>query len=196
MDNQTLLYIMTAFVVIAGLSLLLQLGMLFGIYRTAKATERKVAALAPKVESLIPKIESLIPKVESLIPKVESLIANVESLILSSQKIVDNGRQQIADIVGRTTEILDSTKRQLGKIEEVVNDASGRAKVQLEKAEMVIDDTMSRAHETVAMVHNGITRPLREINGIAAGVRAAMQHLARSSRPSVAQATHDDEMFI
>jgi hypothetical protein len=182
MDNQTLLYIMTAFVVIAGLSMLLQLGTLFGIYRTAKAIEQKLAALAPQVQSLIPKVESLLPK--------------MESILVSSEKIVDNGKQQIADITAKTGEILDSTKRQLLKIEEVVNDASGRAKVQLEKAEMVIDDTVSRAHETVAMVHNGITRPLREINGISAGVRAAIQHLARSNRPSVAQATHDEEMFI
>jgi hypothetical protein len=61
---------------------------------------------------------------------------------------------------------------------------------------MVIDDTMSRAHETVAMVHGGILRPLREIHGIAAGVRTAINHLARGGRPSVAQATHDEEMFI
>ncbi len=74
----------------------------------------------------------------------------------------------------------------------MLNDASVRAKVQLEKAEMVIDDTMSRAHETVALVQNGITRPLREIHGVAAGVRAAMSHLARSGRASVAQATHDE----
>ena len=182
MDNQTLLYIMTAFVVISGISLLLQLGTLFGLYRIAKSTEQKVTALMPKVEALIPKVEAVIPKVEAVVD--------------SSQKIIDHSRQQIAEIGTKTNEILDSTKRQLLKIEDVLNDASGRAKVQLEKAEMVIDDTMSRAHETVAMVHNGVTRPLREINGVAAGVRAALAHLARSGRPSVAQATHDDEMFI
>jgi archaellum component FlaC len=168
MDNQTLLYIMTAFVVIAGISLLLQLATLFGIYRTAKSTEQKVSALMPKVESLIG----------------------------SSQKIIDESKQQILDIAAKTNEILNSTKRQLAVVEEVLADASSRAKIQLERAELVIDDTMSRAHETVAMVHNGIARPLREIQGVAAGIRAAVAHLAKGGRPSVAQATHDEEMFI
>ncbi len=168
MDNQTLLYIMTAFVVIAGLSLLLQLVMLFGIYRTAKTTEQRVTTLMPKIQSLLD----------------------------SSEKIVEHSRGQIVDIMAKTNDILDSTKRQLAKVEEVVNDASGRAKVQLERAEMVIDDTMTRAHETVAMVHSGIARPLREINAVSAGLRAAIGHLIQGGRPSVAQATHDEEMFI
>lgn len=203
MDNQTLLTIMTAFVVIAGISLLLQLGTLFAMYLTAKRLEQKVTALMPKVESLIPKVEGLIPKVEGLIPKAESLIPHIASLIDSTNRIVDTthkiveqGGHHVADIGARASDILDISKRQLLKVETVLDDASARAKVQLEKAEMVIDDTMSRAHETVSMVHNGITRPLREAQGVAAGVRAAISHLTKGGRPSVAQATHDDEMFI
>lgn len=168
MDNQTLLYIMTAFVVIAGVSLLLQLGMLFGLYRTARRTETKVEALMPRIDSLLD----------------------------SSQKILDQSKQQVLEIAAKTNDILDSAKRQLVKVEEVLVDASGRAKVQLERAELVIDDTMTRAHETIAMVHGGITRPIREVHGIAAGVKAALAHLAKGNRPSVAQATHDEEMFI
>jgi hypothetical protein len=39
-------------------------------------------------------------------------------------------------------------------------------------------------------------RPLREVNGIAAGVRAALNALARGNRPTVDRATSDEEMFI
>jgi hypothetical protein len=66
----------------------------------------------------------------------------------------------------------------------------------LERVELVLDDTLSRAHETVATVHDGIMRPLRELNGIAAGVKSALAYLARGNRPSVDQATSDEEMFI
>lgn len=175
MDQQTLLYIMTAFVIIAGIALLLQLGFIFGIYKTAKTTEQKVAAVLPKIEAALPK---------------------VEALVQTSQKAVDQSRQQIAEVVGKANEILDTTKRQLAKVDDVITDATTRAKVQLERAEMVLDDTMSRAHEAVATVHHGIMRPLREINGVVTGVRTAIAHLARGNRPSVAQATHDEEMFI
>jgi hypothetical protein len=60
---------------------------------------------------------------------------------------------------------------------------------------MVLDDAMSRAQETVAVVHSGIMIPLREIQGVTAGVRAAIHFLLRG-RNSHVQATADEEMFI
>ncbi len=168
MDNNLLLYVIAAFVAVSAIALCIQAAMLFGMY---SATKRLQAKLEP------------------LVPKVDSLVA-------SAKTTVDQSRKQIVDITIKTNEILDSTNRQLKKVEEVVNDATSKAKVQMERVEMVLDDTMSRAHETVATVHTGIIRPLREINGIAVGVRAAIGHLARGARPSVAQATSDEEMFI
>ncbi len=168
MDNQNLLYVMTAFVVIAGLSLFLQLLCMFGMYRTLRGLQEKVTAMLPKVESLIE----------------------------ASQKAVVEGKQQILEVTAKTNEILDSARRQLVKVEEVVNDATSRAKVQMDRAELVLDDTMTRAHEAVALVHGGVMRPLREIHGLAAGLRAALMHLASGGRTSVEQATQDEEMFI
>ena len=71
-----------------------------------------------------------------------------------------------------------------------------RAHNQLAHAEMVIDDTMSRAQETVTTVQRGIMTPLREIQGVAAGVRTTILYLMRGGRPSPAPATADEEMFI
>jgi len=168
MDNNALLYILTAFVAVSTIALCIQAGLLFGMYSATKKLQEKVEPLIPKVDGLID----------------------------SAKMTVDQSRKQIVDITIKTNEILDSTKNQLKKVEEVVNEATGKAKVQMERVEMVLDDTMTRAHETVATVHSGIIRPLREINGIAVGVRAAIGHLARGARPSVAQATSDEEMFI
>ena len=168
MDQQTLLYIMAAFVIVAALALVVQAGLLFAIYRTSRATQEKLMAMAPKVESILD----------------------------TSQRAVEQSKKQILDVTAKANEILDSAKVQIARVEEVLIDASARAKVQLEHAEMVLDDTMSRAHETVATLHGGIMRPLRELNGVASGIRTAFQTLMRGSRPSVAQATQDDEMFI
>lgn len=175
MDQTTLLYVMTAFVIIAAIALCIQAGMLVAMNRTTKALHDKVAPLVPKVESLVPKVELLVE---------------------STRSTVEQSKKQLAEITTRATEILDSTKHQLAMVEEVVTDASARARVQMERVELVLDDTLSRAHETVATVHNGIMKPLKELNGIAAGLKAAVAFLARGNRPSVAQATSDEEMFI
>jgi ABC-type transporter Mla subunit MlaD len=168
MSETTLLYVMTAFVIISAIALCIQAGMLTAIYKTTKALEEKITPLVPKVESLVAKATST----------------------------VEQSGRQITDITTRANDILDSTKRQLAIVEEVVGDAAVRAKVQMERVELVLDDTLSRAHETVAVVHDGIMRPLREVNGIAAGVRAALGSLARGNRPTVDRATSDEEMFI
>jgi len=168
MDSNALLYVMTAFVIIAAIALCIQAGMLAAMYRTTRAMQTQIQPLLPKVESLVD----------------------------TTKTTVEQSRRQIVEVTTRANEILDSTKRQLAMVEDVVSDASARAKVQLERVELVLDDTLNRAHETVATVHDGIMRPLREINGIAAGIKTALAYLARGNRPSVDQATSDEEMFI
>ena len=167
-DYTALLAVIAAFTFIAAVALCMQAGFLFGVYKSAKTMEAKVVPLVPKIESLVE----------------------------TTRSTVEESKQKIVDITTKANAILDSTKNQLTKVDSVVTDATSRAKVQMDRVEMVLDDTMSRAHETVAVLHNGIMRPLREINGIAAGIKAAFEHLARGRRPSVAQVTSDEEMFI
>jgi ABC-type transporter Mla subunit MlaD len=168
MNETTLLYVMTAFVIISAIALCIQAGMLAGIYKTIKSLQ-----------------ESINP----LVPKVESLVAN-------ANLTVEQSGRQITEVTARANDILDSTRRQLAIVEEVVGDAAVRAKVQMERVELVLDDTLSRAHETVAVFHDGIMRPLREVSAVAAGIRAAVGALARGDRPTVDRATSDEEMFI
>jgi methyl-accepting chemotaxis protein len=174
MSEITLLYVMAAFVIVAAIALCIQAGMLAGIYKTTKSLQEKIDPLVPKVESLVERANSTVEQSGRQIAE----ITTRANAILESSK-----------------EIVDSTKRQLAMVEEVVGDATARAKVQMERVELVLD-TLSRAHETVAVVHDGIMRPLREVNGIAAGVRAALGALARGNRPTVDRATSDEEMFI
>ncbi len=168
MDSNGLLYVMTAFVIIAAIALCIQAGMLAAMYRTTKSMQTQIQPLLPKVESLVD----------------------------TTKTAVEQSRKQITEVTKQANEILESTKRQLAMVEDVVSDASIRAKVQLERVELVLDDTLNRAHETVATVHEGIMRPLREVNGIAAGIKTALAYLARGNRPSPDQATSDEEMFI
>src|SRR5580693_5439231 len=138
MDNQALFILLAVFVGISAIAMCIQAGMLFGIYKSARATEEQVKRVIPQVESMLPK---------------------VEALVVSSTAASD---------------ILDVTRTQLARIDSVIEDASARAHVQLAHAEMVIDETMSRAQHTVAVVQSGIMTPLREIQGVAAGVRTAI----------------------
>jgi hypothetical protein len=172
--DQTLLIIIAIFVFVAAVALCIQAGLLFGIYRTARVMQEKSSTLIPKVEALVPKVDALVD---------------------SSKAAMDDSKQQIHEIAVKTNEILDVTRKQLARVDEVLEDAAGRARVQLDRAELVLDDTMNRAQETVALVHSGIMKPLREIQGVSAGLKAALGFLMRGRNGPV-QATADEEMFI
>ena len=168
MDQTTLLYVMTAFVIIAAVALCIQAGMLVAVNKQVKTLQEKVTPLVPQVESLVS----------------------------TSKAAVESSRKQLTEISTRANEVLDSTRNQLAMVEDVVSDVTARAKVQMDRIELVLDDTLSRAHETVATFHSGVMKPLHEISGITAGIKAALGYLARGNRPSVDQATSDEEMFI
>ncbi|HEY1757013.1 MAG TPA: hypothetical protein VGG72_16685 [Bryobacteraceae bacterium] len=171
MDQQlliALLIVMTVFVIVAAAAMVFQAAMLFGVRKSALAMEQRVATLAPKVEALTE----------------------------SSRAVIDDSRASLAEITERTKDILDSTRRQLARVEDVIDDAANRARVQLDRAELVVDDAMDRAQETISVVHGGIMKPIREINGVAAGVRAAIHYFMSGRRPSPDQVTADEEMFI
>jgi hypothetical protein len=163
-----LLIILTVFVIVTAIAFVAQAVMMNGVRKSALAMEQRVAQLAPKVEALAE----------------------------SSRAAIDEGRASMAEISERTKDILDTTRRQLTRVEDVLEDAASRARVQFDRAEMVVDDAMDRAQETIAVVHGGIMKPIREINGVAAGVRAAIHYFMRGGRPNPDQVTADEEMFI
>ena len=168
MTPETLLFIMTVFVIVSALALVLQFFMLFGVYRSIKAIHDKISPLVPRTQSVLE----------------------------SAERTIEQSRKNILEITAKANDVMDITRSQMGKVEETLGEMTSRLKVQMERIELVLDDSMSRVHETVASLHDGIMKPLREVNAVATGVRAAVAHLMRGGRPSVAQATSDEEMFI
>ena len=168
MNQDTLLLLLTIFVSVAAIALVIQAGMLFGLYRATKAIQERVSVLTPKAESLMARAE----------------------------KTLEESKGHIFEVTSRANEILTLTHTQAKRVDEFMADAHGRAKVQMDRLELVMDDTMGKVQSTVNIVQSGVVRPIREIGGIATGVRAAIQHLVQHSRPSPAQATQDEEMFI
>jgi ABC-type transporter Mla subunit MlaD len=128
--------------------------------------------------------------------QVNMLASKLESTLESAQRAVEQSRRQITEITAKANEVLDAAKAQLVRVDQVLEDATSKARAQLDHVELVLDDTISRVHQTVTALHNAVLRPLKEVAGVAVGLRAAFAHLLKGGRPSVAQATQDDEMFI
>jgi hypothetical protein len=167
MDQTTLLYIMAAFTAVAALALVIQACLLFGMYKATSTLSERVITLLPKVESLMD----------------------------TSRVTLEESRLTIAEIRQKSNLMLDTGHRQFLQLETLLTDVTQRSTKQLAYAEAVVEDTLSRIEDTVALVHKGVLKPIRSINGLAAGIGAAVQYLMRR-RPNPERATLDEEMFI
>jgi len=168
MNPDTTLILLTFFVAMTAISFAAQAVAMMRLAKTAKEMKERV---------------------DTFLPKAEKLIQTAESTIAES-------RVQIAEITGKAHEILTLTQTQLIRVDDLVADASARAKIQMDRAETVLENTLTRVNDTVNSVHGTILRPIREITGVAAGVKAAVGHLLKGAPANVAQVTTDEEMFI
>ena len=176
MDQNTLLTIMAVFVFVAAVAMVVQAGFLYGIYKAARGAQESVKTFIPKAEALLPKVHALLE---------------------TSQQTIADSRAQIADITAKTSDILATTHKQVQRIDGLLEDASARARVHMDRADLMIDDVMGKAHHTANIVHSGILKPLQQVQGVAAGLKTALQFLSRG-RPNPADAPlhADEEMFI
>ena len=167
MDQTTLLIIMTGAVSVSAVALVIQALLLFGTYKATQTVRDRVVTLMPKVEALID----------------------------TSRLAVDEGRITIAEIREKSNAILDTGQKQMHSLQGILADAHERSRRQFEHMELLVNDTLNRVEQTMTLIHRGVMKPIRGINGLAAGVSAALQYLT-GARARPERVTADEEMFI
>ena len=168
MDNQVLLYVMMGAVIVSAIALVMQMLILFGIYRTSQTIRERVLALMERAE---------------------------ESAKSASKELAET-RAEVHNVLVSLGEVADSTKVQLVKVDETLTEMTVRARAQMDRVEIVLDDSLDRIQHAVTVVHNGVVKPVQQVTGVAAGVGAALNYFFRGGRPNVSEATMDEEMFI
>lgn len=170
MDRELfLLYTMAAFTGVAAICLVAMAGMVFGMYKSSKAMRDRTSQFMDKCEPL-----------------------------------ADSARQTLEDTRGQTKEILVDVKeltasgrKQMATVESLLEDLSQTARVQAERVDGGLETTLQRVNETTAVVQKTILEPIRQVRGVVSAVTAVLDHLSGSSRrPTVDQATTDEDMFI
>lgn len=164
----TLLLLLTIFVIVAAIALLIQAAAMLGVLLVARDVRNKLLKIWP----------------------------DIQQIVGVSRRTVELVEKRVDKIGATSVEILDKSKQQVVKVDELLNDATTRAKVQMERAEMVLDDTMVRVQETVEILQRNVLRPVREVQGVWSGICTALQYFGRRTRSTVDHATSDEEMFI
>jgi ABC-type transporter Mla subunit MlaD len=167
-QSETTFLLMAIAVVISSISLLTSALASIGLFRAVRRLEAKV---------------------EPLVPEALGALADMRHTLQATVT-------QVRELSDRAKDVLDQSQTQVEHFSAAREEVTHRLRVQAERIELVLEDSLSRFQEVVHTLHSGVMRPVREVNGVVSGIRTAFSAYLSGRRPSVAQATSDEEMFI
>lgn len=165
--------LLMVFIAVTSAAVVIQAGILIGMYLSTRKTSAMVESLAVEVkDKVLPSAEIVRVMLTEMRPHLQSLISNLN-------------------------ESSSTVKAQLQRLDATVNDVVDRARLQVIRADELVGRTLDRVEQTTDMVHRTVISPVRQVSGVMHGVSAAMEFFfagRRRSRDGVPAA--QDEMFI
>jgi ABC-type transporter Mla subunit MlaD len=168
MSDDVFRWIITIGVASSWVTTLVMAGAILWLYRSSRRMEERVGQLMDKAGPILD----------------------------SARALVDDARPKIQDMVSRAAEITASARDQVARLDALVAETTDCVRLQIERIDVAVGDAVNRVQETTVAVQTTILKPVREVNGVVSGLRAAFATLARGNRASVDHATQDEEMFI
>jgi ABC-type transporter Mla subunit MlaD len=156
--------------------------------------------IGPVVERIGPAIDKIVPAVEKAGPVVERIgpvVQQVGLFVDNANRMVAENRPRILQLSEQIVGIAKSGREQVEKIGGFLGDASQRAQTRLEQIDRTVENTVGQVEQVGDVVRRAVMTPVREVNGLAAGISAAVATIVhRPRRPQVDEATQDEELFI
>ncbi len=195
--------VITVAVALACLAFLVQAGVVIALYRVASKMQKKISPVMDRVDAVareatpvVAKVGPMIDRAGPAIDRVAPLLDSARGVLLKTQKIIDEAQPRIKEISTEAVAITKSARQQVERVGELLGDAGSRAKERLEQIDRSVDNTVEHLENAGDAMKRAVLRPVREVNGLAAGISAAVSTLVHGRRSSVDAATQDEEMFI
>jgi hypothetical protein len=156
-----------------------------------------VAAAALKVGPAVDRMLPVMDKAGVVVDRAGVLVHSANQITVSTNQVIQDLRPRIADVSDETLAIMRSGREQVERMGDLLHDAGDRARARLEQVDQSVEHTVAQIENVSGAVKNAVLRPVREVNGIAAGISAAVSAMVHGQRrSSVDSATQDEEMFI
>ncbi len=124
------------------------------------------------------------------------LIPEVHQTLKSANEAIDRTAGEVRAVVETAREVLAEIRDQVQHIDSARTEIAQQLRVHGQRLDLVAEDVLGRLQEVVSVFHGSVVRPVREVSGILAGVKTAVQTFMLGRKASVTRATQDEEMFI
>ena len=125
------------------------------------------------------------------------LMTHLEGILTNTDQILADNRTRIASITAETLLIVKAVHEHADRIGELIDDTNTRAKARIAQIDKTVGHTVDQVEQATEAVKGAVMKPVKEVTGIAAGVKAAFNMYAQGGRHnSPENVTQDEEMFI
>ena len=168
MSDVTFQYIVAGGIALAALCFLVQAITMIVLQRSVKRLKDRIE---PLVDKAGPTLDLVHATAIELLPKL---------LAVSTDAV----------------EISRTAREQVNRVGELLTEISGMAKAQVARIDGAVESTVGSVQHAGESVKDAVLRPVREVNGVVAGIKTAISVYSHGRRQSVDHATQDEEMFI
>jgi len=163
-----------AFIVIAGVAIVVQMGILLAMYFQMRSAIQDFTRIANDFHT------------------------RVNPILYRINRILEDSEDRIASIMSDASEMTRVARSQAQKVDRVFTDAVERLRLQVVRADHILTGALEVIEETGAQFRSKLWGPVQKASALLRGLKVGLDYLRgmQRSRPQSESATQDEELFI
>jgi methyl-accepting chemotaxis protein len=164
-----------AFVIVAAVAIVLQMVILFALYRMMRETTARMENMAGRLEQ------------------------QTSPVLVTAHAILEDAQPKLAEITSNLAESTATIRAHVAQMAEATGEIVDRARTQAARLDEFVSSTVDKLEITTEFVQNSVISPVRRIHAIVQAVSAGLGFLRASRARRKAESSSsgvDEEMFI
>lgn len=125
------------------------------------------------------------------------LVDRFDAFVTNGAKLLEDVGPRVVQITAESLRLVETARQHADRIGEMIDDTSGRAKARIAQIDQTVEHAVQEVEHASDAVKSVVMRPVKEVNGLVAGVKAALNTYAQGgNRNTPEHVTQDEEMFI
>lgn len=162
-----------AFIVIAAVAIVIQMGILLGMFISMRAS------------------------IENLTRIANDLKARVDPILTRTNRILEDSEDRIASIMGDAAEITRLARGQAQKVDRVFTDAVERLRIQVIRADHILTGALEVVEDAGSKVRKTLWGPINQASALLKGLKVGLDFIRGQKRKTGSETPiEDEELFI
>lgn len=170
MDNT----VITIFVVVAAVAIVLQMVILFALYKGLRQTSERMEGFATRLEQ------------------------QATPVLITAAAILDDAKPKIAEITTNLAETTASVRTHVTQVGQATTEIVERARMQAARLDEFVSSAAQKVEATSELLQNKVFSPMKRVRAIVSALNVGMSFF-KSNRPrhrTGSESVEDEEMFI